>query len=105
LAVGLAKGAMTVGYETTTSQLAIMGAVSGASVGTAQGLLLRGKFSLWQAWIVAMPALWALSWVVTASAGIDVENQFTVFGASGAAVFGVLSALLLLAGLRRATRP
>jgi hypothetical protein len=53
--------------------------------------------------MVAMPALWGLGWVVTASAGISVEDQFTVFGAAGAAVFGVLSGLLLLAGLRRTT--
>jgi hypothetical protein len=104
LAVGLAIGAAAVGYETTTSQLAIMGAISGAMVGIAQGLLMRGKFTLWHVWMVAMPALWALGWVVTASAGIDIENQFTVFGASGATVFGILSGLLLLAGLRRTTR-
>jgi hypothetical protein len=81
-----------------------MGAISGAMVGIAQGLLMRGKFTLWHVWMVAMPALWALGWVVTASAGIDIENQFTVFGASGATVFGILSGLLLLAGLRRTTR-
>jgi len=104
LAVGLAIGAAAVGYETTTSQLAIMGAISGATVGIAQGLLMRGKFPLWHVWMVAMPALWALGWVVTASAGINIESQFTVFGASGATVFGILSGLLLLAGLRRTTR-
>jgi hypothetical protein len=103
LAVGLAVGAAAVGYETTTSQLAVMGAISGAAVGIAQGWLMRGKFSLWYVWMLAMPALWGLAWVVTASAGISVEDQFTVFGAAGAAVFGVLSGLLLLAGLRRTT--
>jgi hypothetical protein len=65
---------------------------------------MRGKFPLWHVWMVAMPALWALGWVVTASAGINIESQFTVFGASGATVFGILSGLLLLAGLRRTTR-
>ena len=101
LAVGLPIGAMAVNYETTITQLALMGAISGAAVGIAQGLLMRDKFSLWQTWMVAMPALWALGWVVTTAAGINVENQFTVFGAAGAAVFGILSGLLLLAGLRR----
>ena len=37
LAVGLALGAFVVGFETTTSQLAIMGAVQGAFVGVARG--------------------------------------------------------------------
>jgi hypothetical protein len=100
LAVGLSIGAAVVGYETTAGQLAIMGAISGAAVGIAQGVLLRNRFSLWHVWMVAMPALFALGWVVTESIGIDVANQFTVFGASGSVVFGLLSGLLLMAGKR-----
>ena len=100
LAAGLAIGAAVVGYETTTGQLAIMGAVSGAAVGIAQGILLRDRFSLWHVWMVAMPVMFAIAWVVTASAGIDVDNQFTVFGASGSVVFGLLSGLLMMAGKR-----
>ena len=100
LAAGLTLGAMAVGYETTISQLATMGAISGAFVGVAQGLLLRGKFPLWHVWMLAMPPLWALGWVVTTAGGIAVEKQFTVFGAYGAITFGALSALLLIAGMR-----
>lgn len=101
LAVGLAIGAMVVDYETTISQLALMGAISGVGVGLAQGLVMRGKFSLWWVWMVAMPVLWALGWTATTAAGIGVENQFYVFGAVGAAVFGILSGLVLLAGIRK----
>ena len=100
LAAGLSIGAAVVGYETTAGQLAIMGAVSGAPVGVAQGILLRNRLSLWHVWMVAMPVLFALGWFVTEAAGIDVANQFTVFGASGSVVFGVLSGLLLMAGKR-----
>jgi hypothetical protein len=100
LAAGLAIGAAVAGYETTASQLAIMGAISGAPVGIAQGFLLRDRFSLWHVWMVAMPAMFAIGWVVTESAGIDVANQFTVFGASGSLVFGLLSGLLMMAGKR-----
>ncbi|CAN5644574.1 hypothetical protein BH24ACT26_BH24ACT26_10760 [soil metagenome] len=74
--------------------------ISGAAVGIAHGALLRNKFSLWHVWMVSMPALFALGWVVTEAAGIDVANQFTVFGASGSVVFGILSGLLLVAGKR-----
>jgi hypothetical protein len=42
-----------------------------------------------------MPALWALGWTVTTLAGIDVDRQFTVFGAYGALAFSALSGLLL----------
>lgn len=104
LAVGLSIGAAFVGYETTTSQLAIMGAFSGAAVGIAQGILLRNKFSLWLVWMIAMPPMFALGWVVTEAIGIDVANQFTVFGASGSVVFGILSGLLLMAGKRTLDR-
>lgn len=100
LAVGLSIGAAVVGYETTAGQLAIMGALSGAPVGIAQGILLRDRFSLWHIWMVAMPALFALGWATTEAAGIDVANQFTVFGASGSVVFGLLSGVLLMAGKR-----
>jgi hypothetical protein len=100
LAAGLSIGAAVVGYDTTAGQLAIMGAISGTPVGIAQGVLLRNRFSLWHLWMVAIPALFALGWVVTEAAGIDVANQFTVFGASGSVVFGLLSGLLLIAGKR-----
>ena len=100
LALGLAVGALVVGYETTTTQLAIMGAIQGAFVGIAQGMLLRKKFSLWHVWMVAMPVFFSIAWVVTDGV-IDSGQQFTVFGASGAVVFAILSGLLLLAGIRR----
>ena len=77
-----------------------MGAISGAAVGVAQGILLRNRFSLWHVWMVAMPVMYAIGWLVTESIGIDVANQFTVFGASGSIVFGILSGLLLMAGKR-----
>ena len=98
LAVGLAIGAVVVGYETTTSQLAIMGAIQGAFVGIAQGMVLRNKFSLWRVWMVAMPVFFSIGWVVT-DVVIDSGQQFTVFGASGSVVFAILSGLLLMAGM------
>jgi len=100
LAAGLTVGAAVVGYETSAGSLAIMGAISGAAVGVAQGILLRSKFSLWYVWMAAMPVMFALAWVVTETAGIDVANQFTVFGASGSVVFGILTGLLLMVGTR-----
>jgi hypothetical protein len=100
LAVGLAIGAAVVGYETTTSQLVIMGAIQGAFVGIAQGMVLRSKFSLWHIWMVAMPVFFSIAWVVT-DVVIDSGQQFTVFGASGTVVFAILSGLLLMVGMRR----
>ena len=100
LAAGLTIGSALVEYGTSTAQLAVMGAISGAFVGVGQGLLLRERFSLWHVWLVAMAPLFAIGWVVSASIGVDVANQFTVFGASGCIAFGFLSGLLLVAGDR-----
>jgi hypothetical protein len=43
----------------------------------------------------AMPLLFGAGWAATTVIGISVEDQFTVFGASGALVFMLLSGLLL----------
>jgi len=96
-AVGLAAGAALVGYETDLGALAVMGLVSGAAIGAAQGLVLarQGHRRLALPWALAMPALFALGWSVASLTGIGVDDQFTVFGAGGALVFTLLSGLLL----------
>jgi hypothetical protein len=100
LSVGLGIGSAVVDYETTAGQLAVMGLISGAPIGIAQGILLRKSFSLWHVWMIAMPVFFAIGWLVTEAAGINVDNQFTVFGASGSVVFGLLSGLVMMAGHR-----
>jgi hypothetical protein len=96
-AVGLAAGAALVGYDTDLGALALMGLVSGAALGAAQGLVLArgGRRALALPWAVAMPVLFALGWSVASATGIGVDDQFTVFGAGGALVFMLLSGLLL----------
>jgi hypothetical protein len=96
-AVGLAAGAALVGYDTDLGALALMGLVSGAALGAAQGLVLarQGRRALALAWALAMPVLFALGWSVASVTGIGVDDQFTVFGAGGALVFMLLSGLLL----------
>jgi hypothetical protein len=60
---GLAAGAALVGYDTDLGALALMGLVSGASLGAAQGVVLarQGKLRLAVAWGAAMPVLFALA--------------------------------------------
>ena len=96
-AVGLAAGAALVGYETDLGALALMGLVSGAALGAAQGLVLarQGRRALALPWALAMPVLFALGWSVASVTGIGVDDQFTVFGAGGALLFTLLSGLLL----------
>jgi hypothetical protein len=96
-AVGLAAGAALVGYDTDLGALALMGLVSGAALGAAQGLVLarQGRRALALPWALAMPALFALGWSAASVTGIGVDDQFTVFGAGGALLFTLLSGLLL----------
>jgi hypothetical protein len=42
-----------------------------------------------------MPLLWALGWTVSTFIGVSVDQQFAVFGASGAITFMALSGVLL----------
>jgi hypothetical protein len=94
---GLAAGAAVVSYETELGALALMGLISGAALGGAQGLVLarQGRRALALAWGLAMPVLFALGWSAASVTGIGVDDQFTVFGAGGALLFTLLSGLLL----------
>jgi hypothetical protein len=96
MGLGLLLGAVTVGYQTSLPDLALMGALTGLVLGPAQALALpRGTRLRWM-WAAAMPALWALGWTTTTLGGIAVDEQFTVYGAYGAITFSALSGLLLL---------
>lgn len=96
MGLGLLLGASVVGYRTSLPALAVMGAVTGVMLGLAQAAALPRAVGRrrWM-WAAAMPALWALGWTVTTLGGIDVAQQFTVFGAYGALTFSVLSGILL----------
>ena len=95
LAVGLGVGVAIFDYGTSVRDLAVLGAVSGLGVGTAQWLVLREHIGAGVLWIVGIAALWALGWTITTSIGVDVESKWAVFGASGAITVTVLSGLLL----------
>jgi hypothetical protein len=107
LSVGLAIGATVVDFDTSLGALAAQGAISGASIGLAQATVLARGTSLdrWRsaAWAPFIAASWALGWVITTSAGVDVERRYTVFGATGALVVTALTSVLPLA-LRPAVR-
>ncbi len=96
MALGLALGASAVGYRTSLADLALMGLLTGLPLGIAQALALPRPRWIWA---VATPPLWALGWTVTTLFGVDVERQYTVFGATGAITVSALSGLVLF-GLR-----
>ena len=78
-------------------------ALCGLLLGIAQAAVLLprlGRLAL--GWPVALAAIWALGWVTSTSIGIRVEEQFTVFGSSGALVATALTGVLPLLLHRRA---
>ena len=104
MGIGLLVGAWVVGYGTSLGELVLMGAITGIPLGVAQAYLLRDRVANAWVWAAAMPLLWALGWTVSTFIGVSVDNQFAVFGASGAITFMALSGVLL-DRLRAATNP
>jgi hypothetical protein len=108
MAAGLVAGASLVGFSTDLADLALQGAVCGAAVGLAQAVVLwRHTKPLALVWPAYLAGAWAAGWTVTTLAGIGVDEQFTVFGASGALVVAVVTSVLPLVLRTRhgSTRP
>jgi hypothetical protein len=104
LAAGLTAGAALVDYGIGRGDIVLMGAVTGVGVGVLQALVLarhRVSGAFW--WAVANPP--AVGWLVTSYViSRNVKEQFTIFGASGAIVFGLLT-WFVLAVLLQETEP
>ena len=93
--VGVAVGTLATGYQTSLGALALSGLITGVIVGSAQTLALPASARFRWAWLPVTAALWPLAWTVTTLAGIGVDEQFIIFGASGAFVYTVLAGLVL----------
>ncbi|HEU4524413.1 MAG TPA: hypothetical protein VFR62_05290 [Gemmatimonadales bacterium] len=103
LMAGLGLGASVVDYRTGLADVALQGALCGLLLGIAQAAVLLPRLGLIAlGWPVALAAIWALGWVTSTSIGIRVEEQFTVFGSSGALVATALTGVLPLLLHRRA---
>jgi hypothetical protein len=96
LGAGLALGAALVSYRTDVTSLAVMGAVSGLGVGFAQGVTL-GDAKRTLGWSVATAGLFAIGWTVTTVGGIDVSQQWAVFGAYGCTTLAFLQSTFIRA--------
>lgn len=94
MSAGLAAGAALVSYRTDVASLTLMGAVTGLGVGLGQGrqLATTGRAV---GWTLLTAALWALGWTVSAGIGISVEDQWPVFGISGAIVVALAQSIVV----------
>src|SRR4051794_18884417 len=99
LMAGVSAGAALVDYRTDLGSLVLQGAVGGALVGIAQAVVVMPRLGVLAAavWPLYLSGTFAIGWAVTASAGIDVDQQFTIFGSSGALIATVLTVVLPLA--------
>lgn len=95
MSLGFALASFAVGYRTSLPDLALMGLINGAVLGIAQAIAFPARTRVRWLWAPVTAALWALGWTVTTLAGIAVDRQFIVFGASGAIVYAALSGLAL----------
>ncbi|HET7475216.1 MAG TPA: hypothetical protein VFJ97_04230 [Dermatophilaceae bacterium] len=95
LAIGLAVGAPAVDFRATLGDLVLMGAICGLAVGVAQALAMAPRTGpLALIWPAYLGATWSIGWAVTVTVGVQVEDQFTVFGSAGAIVVTLLTAVL-----------
>jgi len=93
--VGVAVGTVAIGFQTSLAALALGGLITGIIVGIAQTLALSATTRFRWIWLPVTATLWPLAWTVTTLAGIKVEQQFILFGATGAFVYTVLAGLVL----------
>jgi len=106
LMVGLGIGATAVDFGTSLTSLITQGAICGLMIGAAQAFVLRaplGRLAL--LWPPALAAIWAIGWMVTTLGGIQVEDQFTVFGSFGAITVTAITAVLPVIVGRRSVNP
>jgi hypothetical protein len=100
MAVGLALGAALLGSETAGVELLGRAAITGVCVGVAKWLLLR-RLMPWAAlWVAVVGLGWVLGWFVSRGIGIGLGPNWSVFGASGALTFQLLTGLALYVLLR-----
>lgn len=94
-AVGLAAGVALFGTETAGNTLLLRAALTGLIIGIAQWLLLREHITMNGWWLLVIAGGWAIAWAVTRAFGVNLTRHWSVFGASGAIVFQLLTAVVL----------
>jgi hypothetical protein len=95
MGVGLALSTTLLGTDTAGSALPLRGLITGAGIGAAQYLLLRGIISRAPAWVLVVALSWATGWLITRAVGVDLAQHWSVFGSSGALLFQLLTGLTL----------
>lgn len=105
MAAGMALSVALLGTATAGASLPLRGLITGAGIGLAQYLALRGLTARAPVWAVVVALGWAIGWSVTRAVGVDLAPNFTVFGSTGAWAFQLLTGLTLAWILRADASP
>jgi hypothetical protein len=95
MGTGLALGIALLGIDTAGSTLPLRGLVTGAGIGIAQFALLYGGTTRAFVWPLVVAGGWAIGWLVTRAAGVDLALNWSVFGSAGALTFQLLTGFAL----------
>jgi hypothetical protein len=94
LAVALAVVTAAIGQIETSTEAIGLGVVSGVLIGAAQAaVLMRAGVANALVWIPVTGAAWAVGWLITASVGVALAPGWPVYGASGALVSQIITAI------------
>jgi hypothetical protein len=103
MAVGLGLSVAAFGSEVSSNVLLWRAGITGLCVGAAQWIVLRPILPQSAIWILVIALGWTIGWFVTRSAGVDLSLKWSVFGATGALAFQLITGLALYFLIRYST--
>jgi hypothetical protein len=93
MAVGMALAVSVTGAGTGLVDVTAVGLVAGSVVGAAQSVLLVEGARLRAVWTAVVAVSWSLGWLATWLVIVDIDRGYHVFGAAGALLVTVVTAL------------
>jgi hypothetical protein len=97
LSLGLGAGVALFGAGTSLGEIIPRALTTGGLFGLAQAVAFNRGFKTLSLWSIVVTYTFTLSWIITSGViGNSVSNSFTIFGASGAIFFQVVTGLILL---------
>lgn len=95
MAIGLGASVGLLGSEVDGNILLWRAVITGLCIGIAQWYILRNIFPQSFIWIIVLALAWTAGWFVTRGAGVDLSLKWSVFGATGALTFQLITGLAL----------
>ncbi len=97
LGVGFAAALALVGNDLSATSVTVRAAISGIAIAALQWLVLREVVPNAWVWALVVAVAWPVAWTITRVIGVDLTQGWVVFGAAGAIVFALVTAVTLVA--------